>query len=222
MVIKIKCIRTIQDQISKLCAWPVGRGAASHICTAQFLQNLRRFVIKMTAIKISSKNLLVTCSKYWYKSDGKYSLCISDHEVDFPHPVHSTAMPLLLRLPTSPHTLLYIMIYLFSLSIVCIPPYNQFFYHSPYLHPTTITSTLYTQQSYSIVYHRNSANQRSNTQSSWRDLSTWFWSTNHLADDLHNCTSRPPSLSITRIINIWGINYSCKSRSYSHTLHPNT
>jgi len=32
----------------------------NHICTEQFLQNMRRFVIKMTASKISSKNALVT------------------------------------------------------------------------------------------------------------------------------------------------------------------
>jgi len=136
--------------------WAVGTGGASHICTAQFLQNLHRFVIKMTAIKISSKNVLVTCSKYWHKCDGKYSLCISNHEVDIPHPVHSTAIALLFRLHTSPHTLLYIIISLLSsLPIVCKPAYTQFSHHSPFLHTSSITSTLYIQQSYLIVYHRN-------------------------------------------------------------------
>jgi len=33
----------------------------------------------MTAIKISSKNVLVTCSKYWHKCDGEYSEGIFDH-----------------------------------------------------------------------------------------------------------------------------------------------
>jgi len=194
-----------------------------HICTAQFLQNLRRFVIKMTAIKISSKNVLVTCSKYWYKCDGKYSLCISDHEVDFHYPVHSTAMPLLFRLHTSSHTLLHIIIYLlFSLLILCKPTYNQFSYHSPFLHPTTFTSTLYTKQSYSIVSHRNPANQQSNSQSSRHDFSTRFWSPDPLCYNMQNCTSRHPSLFIARIINISSTNYGCKSKSYSHILNLNT
>ena len=161
--------------------WAVGTGGASHICTAQFLQNLRRFVIKMTAIKISSKNVLLLWSKYWHKCDGKYSLCISEHGVDFPHPVHSTAMPLLFCLHTSPHTLFYIIIYLLSsLLILFKPPHNQFSYHSPFLHLTAITSTFYTQQSYSIIYYWNPANQRSNSQSSGYDISTGFLSTYHL------------------------------------------
>jgi len=42
-------------QYQKEYASPLGGGAASHICTEQFLQNMRRFVIKMTASKISPK-----------------------------------------------------------------------------------------------------------------------------------------------------------------------
>jgi len=64
----------------------------------------------------SKQNIVQKCAGYIIKilaeCDVKYRLCISDHDVEFPQMVHCTATPLPFRLHTSPHTLLYNIIYL--------------------------------------------------------------------------------------------------------------
>ena len=50
------------------------------LCTTQFLQKISRFVIKKTARKRSSKNMQVTCPKFWHKCDGECRHGISDHK----------------------------------------------------------------------------------------------------------------------------------------------
>jgi len=129
----------------------------SLICTAQFLHFL---VIKKAysvfAIKISGlhdQNMQVTCSKYWLKCDGEYSLCIFNHAVEFPRIVYSTVNPLPCRLHTSPiHTptpfstsFLYLSLLLTSLQSTLLPftIASSCYYCLNFIHPTKLLNRLF-------------------------------------------------------------------------------